>query len=233
MLSNTAGRLDLRSAILATLSTGLLASLIYSLSLQQGHADVPIAASADLIQPLQAGDDAPRFVVSDVDGKPFRFDPASLDKPTVIITFRGGWCPYCNTHLSELRSVMPQIEAMEVDVLFLSGDRPELLYKSLAQETQADIAGLGYTILSDANAQAAMAFGIAFRASEPERTVRRRKEKGEDIEGSSMLRHGVLPVPAVYVISTDGRITYDFVEPDYRIRLNAGDLLDAVRTTSQ
>ncbi len=231
MLSNTAGRLNLRSTILATLSAGLLASLICSLSLQQGHADVPIAESADLIQPLQAGDDAPRFIVSDVDGKPFRFDPASLEKPTVIITFRGGWCPYCNMHLSELRSVMPQFETMGVDVLFLSGDRPELLYKSLAQETQADIAGLGYTILSDANAQAAMAFGIAFRASE--RTVRRRREKGEDIEGSSMLRHGILPVPAVYVISTDGRITYAFVEADYKIRLSAEDLLGAVRTASQ
>ncbi len=52
-------------------------------------------------------------------------------------------------HLSELRHVVPEIDGMGIDVLFLSGDRPALLYKSLGGETREDIAGLGYTILSD------------------------------------------------------------------------------------
>ncbi|MDX1499601.1 MAG: peroxiredoxin-like family protein, partial [Woeseiaceae bacterium] len=170
---------------------------------------------------------APRFVVRDVDGQPYHFDPDTLERPVVIITFRGGWCPYCNMHLSEVRHVIPGIRDLGVDILFLSGDRPDQLYASLEQDTQADIDGLGYTILSDADAQAGIAFGIAFKASE--RTIRRRHEKGQDIADSSMLRHGILSVPAVYVIDADGRIVYDFVEPDYKIRLPAADLEAAVR----
>lgn len=215
-------------APITALTATLVLSLVCSLSLRQGHADVPVASSAQEVQPLEAGDMAPRFVVRDVNGKPFDFEPGALERPVLIITFRGGWCPYCNMHLSELRHVLPEIRDMGVDVLFLSGDRPEMLYASLEEDTQADIDGLGYTILSDADAQAGIAFGIAFRASE--RTITRRHEKGQDIADSSMMRHGILSVPAVYVIDADGRIGYSFVEPDYKIRLPADDVIAAVHS---
>ena len=115
---------------------------------------------------LQTGQQAPAFVVRSADDKSFAFNPKVLARPVVIVTFRGGWCPYCNMHLSELRTVVPEISAMGIDVLFLSGDRPELLYASLAADTQEAIADLDYRIYSDADAQAAIAFGIAFRPSE-------------------------------------------------------------------
>lgn len=183
-----------------------------------------VAPSAEEIEPLKAGEMAPGFTVRTVDDEPYVFDPQNLDAPTVIVTFRGGWCPYCNLHLSELRHVVPEIAGMGVDILFLSGDRPELLYSSLEQETREDIAGLGYTILSDAQIDAAKALGIAFMA-DPDYVARR--DASGDIDGSSMKDLGVLPVPAVYVIDTSGKVTFSFVEPDYRVRLPAADLLEA------
>ncbi len=225
------GRANVQAAIVSVFSTMLVLSLACSESLQQGHADASIANSAAETQPLQVGQRAPRFVVKTVDGDPFTFEPETLGRPVILITFRGGWCPYCNTHLSELRTVMPEIQSLGLDVLFLSGDRPELLYKSLESDTQANIADLGYSIYSDADAQAAVALGIAFRASD--RTINRRHEKGQDIVGSSMLRHGVLPVPAVYAIDAEGVIAFAFVEPDYKVRLPADDLLKVARDIVQ
>ena len=198
-------------------------TIISSVVARIGHADVPIAESADLIQPLGKGDQAPRFFVETVDGESFDFDPKKLERPVVLLTFRGGWCPYCNTYLSEMRHVIPQIRELGVDVLFLSGDRAELLFKSLKMETQEDIAGLDYTLLSDGDAQAAMALGIAFKASQ--RSIDWQLEKGQDIDGSSMLRHGVLPVPAVFAIDQSGIIQFAFTNADYKIRLPADDLL--------
>jgi peroxiredoxin len=128
-------------------------------------------------------------------------------------------------HLSELRHAIPEIDAMGVDVLFLSGDRSELLLTSLSRETQDDIDGLGYTILSDANAQAAIALGIAFKASN--QTMQGRIERGDDIEQSSMARHGVLPVPAVFAINREGIIAYAYANPDYKIRVSADELVAA------
>ena len=217
-------RLDPRKALIGLFAGMLSLSLIGSHSIRKGHADMPVAATAGEIVPLHTGDDAPRFTVESVEGKPVDFDPRKLERPVVIIAFRGGWCPFCNTQLSELRHVIPEIKAMGVDVLFLSGDRPELLYDSLEDDTRDDIAGLDYTILSDANASAAIAFGIAFRASE--KTVQRRQEKGQDIEASSMALHGVLPVPSVFAIDTDGQIRFAYSNADYKVRLPADELHD-------
>ena len=202
-------------------------SLVYSMSIRHGHADVPVAETADAIRPLVAGKAAPRFIVESVDNKPFEFDPLTLERPVVLLAFRGGWCPYCNMYLSDLHQVIPEISAMGVDILFLSGDRAELLYASLSRETQENIAGLKYTILSDANAQAAIALGIAFRASD--RTMSRRQEKGEDIGGSSMDRHGVLPVPALFAIDKHGIIQFAYTNANYKIRLPADELVAVAR----
>jgi peroxiredoxin len=218
-------RLTARSLILVSLATTLVLSLVYSTSIQFGHADVPVARTAAEIQPLGPGDPAPRFTVETVDNKRFDFDPRILQRPAILIAFRGGWCPYCNMHLSELRHAIPEISAMGIDVLFLSGDRSALLISSLERETQDHIDRPGYTILSDANARAAIALGIAFKASD--RTLERRREKGDDIEDSSMARHGVLPVPAVFAVNREGMITFAYANPDYKIRLSSDELLAA------
>jgi len=216
-----------RSIVLVLFALLLTASVVYSVTMQSGHADVPVADSADLIEPLQAGEEAPRFIVETIDGEAFDFNPQSLERPVVLLTFRGGWCPFCNTYLSDMRHAIPKIREMGVDVLFLSGDRAELLFDSLSQKTQEDIAGLDYTLLSDADAQAAIAFGIAFKASE--RTINGRRNKNQDIEGSSMLKHGLLPVPAVFAIDRDGVIRFAYANADYKVRLPADELLATAR----
>ncbi len=206
----------------------LLGSLIVS------HADRAVAedyaalpASADLTTPLKSGDRAPGFTVRTVDDKPYVFDPDNLDRPTILISFRGGWCPYCNMHLSELRTVLPEIRDSGYDVLFLSNDRPEILYSSLKQETQEDIDGLDYVILSDADISAARALGTAFKTDKGLTDYLERK--GRDYDGSSIGMHNALAVPAVYVIDRSGKIVFDFVEPNYKVRLPADELLSAAK----
>ena len=217
----------IRTLFTASLLLVLGFSLACSMAIRYGHADVPVAASADEVQPLTAGDRAPHFVLETVAGKAFDFDPRSLERPAVLLVFRGGWCPYCNLYLSDMREVVPEIRRLGVDVLFLSGDRPELLFESLETRTRDEIDGLGYTILSDANAQASIALGIAFQVSGA--TVDYVNNKGDGYRESSMERHGILPVPAVFAIDKDGVIAFAYVNADYKERLPAGELLAAAR----
>jgi len=215
-----------RNLVYITFLALLLGTLILS------HADRAIAedysalpASAELTTPLKSGDRAPQFTVRTVDDEPYVFDPDNLDHPTVLISFRGGWCPYCNMHLSELRTVIPEIRESGVDVLFLSNDRPDMLYSSLKRETQEAIDGLDYVILSDAQINAAMALGTAFRVDKG--LTDYLEEKGREVAGSSIGMHNALAVPAVYVINKSGDIVFDFVNADYKVRLSADDLLSA------
>lgn len=211
----------------ALLGTVLSLSLLSSVSMQFGHADLPIASSAELIEPLRKGEVARPFIVETVDREPYVFDPRALQQPVILIAFRGGWCPHCNLHLSELKDVIPMLHDLGIEVLFLSGDRPDLLYKSLRRETQDDIDNLAYRILSDADAQAAIALGIAFEASA--KTLDRRHSVGDDIENSSMVKHGVLPVPSVFAIDSDGVVAFAYSNPDYKVRLPADKLLSVAR----
>ncbi len=114
--------------------------------------------------------------------------------------------------------MIPDIKAAGFDVLFLSGDRPEILYSSLKEENQA----LDYLILSDSRMEAASALGLAFRV--PEEQLARMRQFGLDLEQASGETHNALPVPAVYVIDQSGRITYVYANPDYRVRLSAAEV---------
>lgn len=217
-----------RNLVYATFLTLLLFALVASqcdIALAEEYAALP--TSAEETTPLKTGDRAPRFTVRTVDDKPYLFDPDDLDNPTILISFRGGWCPYCNLHLSELRTVIPELRQSGVDVLFLSNDAPDQLYAGLKKETQEDIDGLDYVILSDAEISAARALGTAFR------TARGLTDyldgKGRDYSRGSIGKHNALAVPAVYVINTSGDIVYDFVEADYKIRLPADELLNAAK----
>ncbi|MEL6368823.1 MAG: redoxin domain-containing protein, partial [Pseudomonadota bacterium] len=89
-------------------------------------ADVP--ERAEDVTPISVGDSAPAFEVQGKDGETFAFDPVSHNGKTMVIFYRGGWCPYCNRHLAALRDVVPTLREAGVDILFLSADKPELLY---------------------------------------------------------------------------------------------------------
>ena len=93
-----------RNLVYATFLTLLLSTLVASqcdFARAEEYAALP--ASAEETTPLKAGDRAPGFIVHTVDDEPYVFDPDDLENPTILISFRGGWCPWCNMHLSELR----------------------------------------------------------------------------------------------------------------------------------
>lgn len=217
-----------RSMLYLAFVTLFVASLFASHSNRVDAADyAELPASAAETTPLETGDKAPGFTVRTVDDAPYEFDPQDLARPAILISFRGGWCPYCNIHLSELRTVIPELKAAGYDVLFLSGDAPEQLFAGLEKETQEDIAGLDYVILSDASITAARAFGTAFRTEQ--RLNDYLEGKDYDYAESSIGQQNALSVPFVYVIDTGGRIVYDFVEADYKVRLPADELLSVAK----
>ena len=206
-----------------------LFALTISLLLCTSAARAEIAASAEETSPLPAGAASPEFTARNADGSEFAFDPSALERPAMLIFYRGGWCPYCNAHLAELRHVVPELEQRGMDVYFLSADSPE----NLASALHGDAEGLDYTLLSDARLSAAEAFGLAFRISDA--YYRQAKEYGVDLEEASGETHHALPIPAAYLIDTEGMIRYGHTNTDYTQRLSADELragVDSVLTAS-
>lgn len=138
----------------------------------------------------------------------------------MIIFFRGGWCPYCNTHLKDLQTVEPKIIALGYQVLFLSTDRPELLYSSLKVK-------VNYHILSDASLAAARAFGVAYRLDD--KTVKQMQAFGVDLDSTQGTGLHELPVPSVFIIDRSGIVRFRHFNPDFRVRLDAASVLAAAQ----
>ena len=187
-------------------------------------AGMGVPDDANDIEPLTVGESAPRFTVHHTDGRPYEFEPGTLEKPVVLITYRGGWCPYCNMHLKELRDAEPRLLDMGFEVIFLSTDRPEILYASLMDW----VSDINYTLLSDSKMDASKALGIAFRIEDSE--YERLKLLGLDLEKTTGETHHLLPVPAVFIIDTQGLIRFAYTNPDYKVRLPAELLVSAART---
>jgi len=206
---------------------GLLTVLLMGYSgvnLAEGSRE-DIHASAEQVQPLLIGMQAPAFMVRDVENRTFNFEPGMQANPIVLTFFRGGWCPYCNLHLSELRLAEKQLKDMGFDIWFISIDKPELLLESL------DDPDIGYTIFSDSTLSATQAFGLAFRVDDE--LNEKYLSYDIDLEKASGENHHVLPAPATYIIGTDGVINFAYINPDYKVRLHPDVLLAAATAYSE
>ena len=109
---------------------------------------------------LNIGTECPSAKVQQVDGKVVDLKEFCSEKPTVLVFYRGGWCPYCTDHLAALNSVEEDIKEMGYDVVAISPDDVETYPEFLKKEK------LSYTLISDYKDEAMKAFGIAFHPSE-------------------------------------------------------------------
>jgi peroxiredoxin len=180
-----------------------------------------VASMASEARPLIPGLQAPAFSISSADGSLYDFDPQAMARPVIIVFYRGGWCPYCNRQLSELRLVEDEIVELGYEMLFISADRAEILKPSLRDQT------LDYTLLSDNEMKVARDFCVAFRVDDA--TIERYLSGGLDIEAASGRTHRILPIPAVFIIGSDGLIDFMYANTDYRVRIDPELLLAAAQ----
>jgi peroxiredoxin len=184
-----------------------------------------IAERADEIHPLLVGMAVPDVILTDVTGKEVKLYSLLEQKPTVLIFYRGGWCPCCNLQMEQLRSIEDDVLKEGYQIVAISADRPENIEKSIEKHD------LHYTLLSDSTMNAAKAFGIAFRLDTE--SVKKVKKYGVDFEAASGLNHHLLPVPAVFIVQKDGSIIFEYVNPNFKVRLNAQVLLAILKAENE
>ena len=184
-------------------------------------ADEPgVPQTADAVRPLLVGARAPQVALRDADGGAVDLSEILAKKPTVVVFYRGGWCMYCNAQLGQLKQAEPKILESGWQILAISPDRPAKLAESVAKHQ------VNYALLSDSDMAAARAFGLAFRVDDA--TVTKYQDYGIDLGDASGRDHHLLPVPAVFLVDTDGTIVFQYVNPDYAVRLHPDVLLAAI-----
>jgi len=124
--------------------------------------------------------------------------------------------------LGELQTVEMELREIGYQIVAISADRPSKLQESIGKQD------LGFQVLSDSTMSAAVQFGLAWQM--PDDMVEKYTGYGIDLEAASGQPHHVLPVPAVFVVGTDGVVRYQYVNPNHRVRLDGSVLLAAARS---
>ena len=138
--------------------------------------------------------------------------------------YRGGWCPYCNIQLRAMQLSLNDIENAGARLVVLT---PELPKKAMQT---AEAANIEIVALHDKDNGLAKQYAILFDLPDPIVPIYRDKLKLPEYNGSDKLQ---LPLAATYVIDKSGKITYAFLDVDYKKRAEPSDVVAAVKATAK
>lgn len=190
-----------------TLSLTLLLFIVSFVSAQ-------IPEKAEDISPILIGETIPEATLLNSDGTEVDLKNIIKEKPTVLVFYRGGWCPYCNNQLSGLAEIEKNILELGYQIVAISPDN----FKTLKNADEK----LNFSLLSDVNADFIQAIGIGFETPDGAKDYIFRKTNTEATE--------VLPVPTVLVLDKSGKVLFEYINPDYSTRITPKLLLAVLKS---
>lgn len=187
--------------------TFLLLSILLTLRAVYAQTASDFPEKPENISPLLIGETIPALTLPDANGKSTDLKALVSQKPTILVFYRGGWCPFCNKQLGGLQEVEAELRQIGYQIVALSTDSPENLHKTVEKSK------LTYTLLADHQLDAAKSFGIAFKAPKGYGDMLIKASEGAN-------QDKLLPVASVFILNTQGQIQFEYINPNYQERLN-------------
>lgn len=170
---------------------------------------------------LKQGDKMPAFSLPNAKNERVSSD-TMLGKGHLVINFyRGAWCPYCNLELRAFQEVLPEIIGLGARLVAISPNLPDKSLSSIEKHS------LTFEVLSDMGNKISRQFGLVFTLDAQLQPLY--KQFGIDIPAFNGDESYDLPVPATYVVNSDGIIKLAFVDADYTKRLEPNEVIETLR----
>jgi len=174
--------------------------------------------SAEDANGLLPGQKAPLFEAVDQNGMQFKLVEALNEGTVLLIFYRGFWCPVCNKHLASFQDSLHLLKEAGVQLIAVSPEKPEYLDK-MATKT-----GAKFPLLYDEDYRIADAYDVTFKPDAKTlfvyNTMLGAKLKETHSDDSQRL-----PIPATYLITSDGKIKWRHFDPDYKKRSSVSEIL--------
>jgi peroxiredoxin len=169
----------------------------------------------------KVGDPMPGFLLPDERGRLVSLAGLLRDGPVVISFQRGHWCPYCRVSTIGLVEVQDEIKAAGAQLVIILPER-----RRFATMLKGGT-GARFPFLSDMDNGYALSLDLVMWVGS--RMKELMAETGIDLSEYQDNESWFLPIPATFVVGSDGVIVARYVDPDYRRRMEIADLLAAVR----
>lgn len=179
-----------------------------------------IKATGVLDTMKQVGDQAPQFTLPNAASQDVALTELLKDGPVIVVFYRGAWCPYCNLTLAAWQDELETIQSLGGQLVAISPQLPD--YSLTSQEKNE----LAFPVLSDVGNTVADGFGITTQIT-PE--IIKLWEGKIDLEKHNGDASAKLPLPATYLIDTDGTIQFAHAHEDYRVRAEPSDVITKLK----
>ena len=133
------------------------------------------------IDPINVGDIAPDFVLTDSAGHTHRLSEIAAQQAVVLVFYRGDWCPYCQIQLHQLGSRSQDFHQKGARVLAISPQKHEL-NQAFAEKRQVP-----FPIVWDENQSVISEWGLRHELDEHQEHI---------------------PYPTTYVIGAGNRLLW-------------------------
>jgi peroxiredoxin len=170
---------------------------------------------------LNEGDEIPQINLPNAVGTTINVNSMLKDGPVVISFYRGAWCPYCNLELKALQQALPEIKSLDAQLITISPNAPDNSISSIEKH------GLEFEVLTDAGNKIAKEFRLVFNLAEELRPIY--QQFNFDIPKYNGDESWELPIPATYIINTDGKIVHAFVSADYTQRMEPTEIISKLK----
>jgi peroxiredoxin len=162
----------------------------------------------------------------DVDGIRTSLAETRDGQATVLVFYRGAWCPYCNITLRTYQSeLVPALADQDVRLIAISPQAPD---GSLSMQ---EVNELTFTVLSDPGNQIAGKLGILTRPTDDTRDAQ--ANMGIEIAAGNADGTDSLPMPTVVIVDAAGVIRWIDVHPDYATRTETAQILGALAAIAE
>ncbi|MDF2193682.1 peroxiredoxin-like family protein [Paraflavitalea sp. CAU 1676] len=166
---------------------------------------------------LAPGDAAPSFSGKDQQGNTITLQQQLEKGPVVVVFYRGYWCPYCNRYLKKLEDSLSLITGKQASLVAITAEKPENISKTV-DKTKAS-----YPVLFDEGLKIMQQYKVQYAVDQA--TIDQYKKYKIDFNEVNGSNGANLPVPAVYVIGKNGKVTYRFYNTDYTKRPSVSEII--------
>ncbi|MGI9404072.1 MAG: peroxiredoxin-like family protein [Hyphomicrobium sp.] len=189
----------------------------------------------DLVTRLQAGevgamapsvgDPMPPFILPAHTGRLVSLEEILRLGPAVISFNRGHWCPFCKIELRTIASHQAEIAAHGAQLVSILPDRQQFV-----RQLPEDILN-NFIILTDVDNSYALSLGLVIWLGE--RIAGLMEGRGHRLSEYQGNDGWFVPLPATFVVGTDGRVIASHVDPEFRTRMGVEEILAALQSAER
>ena len=186
-----------------TLVTLLFIISSFSIKAQQ------LPYSSEDVKPLKIGSKIPSSLVKLAKGGEVQTESLFNRKQTILVVYRGGWCPFCNRQLSGLASIKDRLVDLGYQIVAVSPDS--------RSSNESQKYAKSFFIASDDSTELIRNLGIAYQAPSKYSKILKKASKGKNLS--------VIPAPSVFILNSSGEILFRQVSKDFKQRISEELLL--------